>query len=236
MQSNPNDSESISKVETKFSVIFRDKSISTRANTKVPDVKKSITNLSDHFRYIEETTSMDCDEENYTNPKTLNLLGCSLETNAHKAKYTQEFMKLNTHLDAVKKLNPVFDKLPLIKNVNSINPYDLTLDEERDFSVEKKSIPWEYVLKVNNQNPFDPMKQEIRKQLNIFDLIHDHIQDKGTLSDRWAMNPHHNKSVTFSIYKCRDLVNQANFTGEENLRKAQNKVNLKMFYFVFLSK
>jgi len=224
MQSNPNDPESTSKVETKFTVIFRDKSISTRANTKVHGVKKSVTNLSDHFRFIEKTTSMDCEEENFTNTKTLNLLGCSLETNAHKAKYTQEFMKLNTHLDAVKTLNPIFDKLPLIRNVNNINPYDLTINEERDFSVEKKSIPWEYVLKVNNQNPFDLTKQEIRKQLNTFDLIHDHIQEKGTLSDRWAMDPRHNKSLMFSISKYRDLVNHANFNGEENLKKVQNKV------------
>ena len=170
---------------------------------------------------------MDCDNENKKEPVRLNLLGCPLETNSNNRKSLEPFKDLNKHHDDLKSLNPVFDrlkKLPLISNIKNINPYDLSIDETRDFSIEKRLIPWEHMLKINNHKKDEQLNQETKKKLKIFEIIHRDLEEKGTISDRLAMDPRHNKSLMLSISKYRDLCKVASKNNCET-KSIHNKVN-----------
>ena len=216
-------------VKTKFSVTFRDNSIAKRVSDCE---KKPTTSISDRFKNIEEETSMDCDNENKKEPLRLNLLGCPLETNSNNRKSLEPFKDLNKHHDNLKSINPVFDrlkKLPLISNVKNINPYDLSIDETRDFSIEKRLIPWEHMLTINKHNKNEPLNQEVKRKLKIFEIINRDLEEKGTFSDRLAMDPRHNKSLMLSTSKYKDLCKDASKTNCETT-SIQNKVKANIVF------
>ena len=69
-----------------------------------------------------------------------------------------------------------------------------------------KNKYWEYLLKVNRHSlTKDKFAQEIDQQFKLFELIYNEMQGKMYLSNRWTMDPRHNKDVMYSISKQRDL-------------------------------
>ena len=218
-----NNADSSNKIMTRFMVKFTNDtlpSLTASINSKVNQPRKA-TNLSNFFTLLSDEAEMDCSDEESERPnpnkRQLNLLGLPLQT-AHSSqssasklgRLVPEEQKLNSHLDTFNdtdnKINPIFHKLPFIPHVDNINPIDLSIDPTKNFRLDKNYAPWEYLLKVNRHSlTKDKFAQEIDTQFKLFELIYNEMQGKMYLSDRWAMDPRHNKDLMYSISKQRDL-------------------------------
>ena len=205
-----------SKMDTKFTVKFKDNLFASLAASKENNNDDRQTkNMSDFFKKIEN--QLHGDNEPYSkqkNREALNLLGYPLETSMNILSSKKNSDKitpithLNKHLDNVPRLNSFMEKLPLITNTNTINPYDLKIDPSRDFSSEKNFIPWEYVLKVNSHKlASDQYTQDLCKNLKFYDSFYKSLMLNGTISDRLAIDPRHNRSLMFIASKYKEFKN-----------------------------
>jgi hypothetical protein len=224
--SNSNKTEKTNgKAITTFMIKFKDETCVTSPSCINGNAaKRKTTNLSNYFKKQDDEKSMDCDSDSDGQKEILNLLGCRLETSepmitkSHKmTQSVSESERTSRHLASdMTKFNPIFDKLPVIKNPKNINAQTLQVDYSKDFSLVKNLIPWEYVLKVNSQKlATDRFLKDLKSKMNVFDLIYNELKDKATISDRWALDPRHNKNLMFSISKLRDLYKKKTAVNSE---------------------